>query len=182
MTTPATKLTYHDYLLLPDDGKRYEILEGELYITPSPMTRHQLIAFRLSHVFMAYLETHPIGTGLAAPCDVILSETDVVQPDLFVVLHGGIARITDKNVQGPPDLVVEILSPGTSARDRDLKRKRYEYFRVREYWLVDPDANSIETLTLQGDRFVRLNLFTPPASCTSPLFPDLKIDLAWLLK
>ena len=81
-------------------------------------------------------------------CDVILSETDVVQPDLFIVLHGGLARITDKNVQGLPDLVIEILSPGTSARDRDLKRKRYEHFRVREYWLVDPDANSIEILGL----------------------------------
>src|SRR5918998_6320598 len=81
------------------------------------------------------------------PCDVILSETDVVQPDLFVVLNGGMARITDKNVQGPPDLVIEIVSPGTSVRDRELKRKRYEHFRVREYWLVDPDANSIEILT-----------------------------------
>jgi len=182
MTTPATKLTFHDYLFLPDDGKRYEILAGELYATPSPIPRHQLIAFRLSHVFETYLEAHPIGTGLAAPCDVILSETDIVQPDLFVVLHGGGARITDKNVQGPPDLVIEILSPGTSARDRELKRKRYEHFRVREYWLVDPDVNSIEILTLQTDRFVRLNLVSPPASCTSPLFPDLAIDLSWLLK
>lgn len=175
MTTPATKLTYQDYLLLPDDGKRYEILEGELYMTPSPMTRHQLIAFRLSHVIGTYLEAHPIGTGLAAPCDVILSETDVVQPDLFIVLHGSVARITEKNVQGPPDLVVEILSPGTSARDRELKRKRYEHFKVREYWLVDPDGNSVEILALQADRFVRLNLVTPPASCTSPLFPELEI-------
>ena len=112
----------------------------------------------------------------------ILSETDVVQPDLFIVLHGGLARITDKNVQGPPDLVIEILSPGTSARDRDLKRKRYEHFRVREYWLVDPDANSIEILGLDADRFVRLNLVTPPAACMSPLFPDLTINLSWLLK
>ena len=88
-----------------------------------------------------YLEAHPIGTGLAAPCDVILSETD-----------------------------------------RELKRKRYEHFRVREYWLVDPDANSIEILGLEADRFVRLNLVTPPASCTSPLFPDLRINLGWLLK
>lgn len=178
MTTPATKLTYQDYLLLPDDGKRYEILEGELYMTPSPMTRHQLIAFRLSHVIGTYLEAHPIGTGLAAPCDVILSETDVVQPDLFIVLHGSVARITEKNVQGPPDSVVEILSPGTSARDRELKRKRYEHFKVREYWLVDPDGNSVEILALQADRFVRLNLVTPPASCTSPLFPELEINLS----
>ena len=182
MTSPATKLSYQDYLLLPDDGKRYEILDGELYMTPSPVTRHQLIAFRLSQAIGMYLEAHPIGTGLAAPCDVILSETDTVQPDLFVVLHGGLAQITDKNVQGPPDLVIEILSPGTSARDRELKRKRYEHFRVREYWLIDPDANSVETLGLQDDRFVRLNLVTPPASCTSPLLPDLKLDLTWLLK
>ncbi len=75
-----------------------------------------------------------------------------------------------------PDLVIEILSPGTSAGDRELKRKRYEHFRVREYWLIDPDANSVETLTLQENRFVRLNLVTPAAFCMSPLFPDFKID------
>ncbi len=182
MSTPATKLTYHDYQLLPDDGKRYEIIDGDLYMTPAPLTRHQMIAIRLSHVLMTYLETHPIGTALAAPCDVLLSDVDILQPDLLVVLQDGIARITDKNVQGPPDLVIEILSPGTAARDRDLKRKRYEHFGVREYWLVDPDRNTVEILRLEQNRFTRTSLTPRPSQASSTILSDLILDLAWILK
>lgn len=182
MSTPATKLTYHDYQLLPDDGKRYEVIDGDLYMTPAPVTRHQMIAMRLSHALMTYLETHPIGTALAAPCDVLLSDVDILQPDLLVVLQDGLARITDKNVQGPPDLVIEILSPGTAGRDRDLKRKRYEHFGVREYWLVDPDRNTVEILRLEQNRFTRASLTSPPSQASSPLLSDLILDLAWILK
>jgi Uma2 family endonuclease len=85
MTAPATKLTYQDYLLLPDDGKRYEIIDGELYMTPSPVTRHQTISGRLHYLFMSYLETHPIGAIFAAPLDVLLSDVDTVQPDLLFI-------------------------------------------------------------------------------------------------
>lgn len=138
MNLATTKLTYQDYLLLPDDGNRYEVIDGDLFVTPSPVTRHQTIAMRLSHLFMTYLETHPIGTILAAPCDVVLSEFNIVEPDLLFVHHKSSARITEKHIEGPPDLVIEILSPGTAARDRTLKRKRYEHFGVRQYWLIDP--------------------------------------------
>lgn len=182
MATSATKLTYHDYLLIPEDGKRYEILDGELYMTPAPITRHQAISIRFSHLLMSYLETHPVGSVFAAPCDVILSKTDVAQPDLLFVHKNGVARITDKNVQGPPDVVIEILSPGTAARDRELKRKRYEHFGVREYWLVDPDGNTMEILTLDGSRYRRLSFAARPATLTSPLLPELTLDLDWLLK
>jgi Uma2 family endonuclease len=182
MSSPATKLTYHDYLLLPEDGKRYEILEGDLYMTPAPTPRHQLIVTRLNHVLMTYLDTHAIGTLLTAPTDVLLSDTDIVQPDLLFVREGGAAAITDKNIQGPPDLVVEILSPATAARDRELKRKRYEHFRVGEYWLIDPDANTLEILVLSGDRYTRHALVTRPVQATSPLFPGFTLDLGWILK
>ena len=183
MTTPATKLTYHDYLQLPEDGKRYEIMDGELYMTPAPLTRHQQISVRLSQLLMNYLDTHPIGQVFAAPTDVLLSDNDVVEPDLLLVLHDGAARITEKNVQGPPDLVIEILSPGTAARDLDLKRKRYEHFGVREYWLVDPDQNRLEILApAEEGRLRRLSRITRPEHCTSPLLPDLILDLARLLK
>jgi Uma2 family endonuclease len=182
MTAPATKLTYQDYLLLPDDGKRYEIIDGDLYMTPSPITIHQMIVGRLSQLLMNYFDAHPIGTVFVAPYDVILSDVDVVEPDLLVVLKDGAARITAKNVQGPPDVAIEILSPGTAARDRDLKRKRYEHFGVKEYWLVDPDANTLEILRLTEGRFHRLSLTTRPATCVSPLFPDLILDLGKLLK
>lgn len=182
MTTPATKLTYQDYRLLPDDGKRYEIIDGDLYMTPSPVTRHQAIVARFVQLFMNYFETHPIGTVFAAPYDVVLSDTDIVEPDLLVVLKDGAARITEKNVQGPPDVVIEILSPGTAARDRELKRKRYEHFGVREYWLVDPDGNTLEMLQLASGQFRRLILATRHDRCTSPLFPDLILDLSRILK
>jgi Uma2 family endonuclease len=182
MNLATTKLTYHDYLLLPDDGKRYEILDGDLLMTPSPVTRHQTIAMRLSHLFMTYLETHPIGVVLAAPCDVVLSEFDVVEPDLLFVRHNSAARITEKNIQGPPDVIIEILSPGTATRDRDLKRKRYELFGVQEYWLVDPDQNSLEILALQDGTYVHICRATRPTECASPLLPGLVLNLARLLE
>jgi len=180
MPAPITKLTYQDYLLFPDDGKRYEIIDGDLDMTPAPFTRHQILAMRLSHVFMNYLEQHPIGHVLAAPCDVVLSDSDIVQPDLLLVIHDGKARITEKNVQGAPDLLIEILSPGTAARDRDLKRKRYEHFGVREYWLVDPADNIIEILSLKDTGFSQSWKGTTPDTMTSPLVPGLTIDLAKL--
>jgi len=182
MNPTTTKLTYQDYLLLPDDGKRYEIIEGELYMTPAPATRHQIIIGRLVHLLLSYLETHPAGTVLTAPCDVVLSDTDIVQPDLLYVRKDGKAQITKQNVQGPPDLVVEILSPGTAARDRDLKRKRYERFGVLEYWLVDPDQNTLEILALKERQYVQVCLAARPATCASSLLPDLTIDLGLLLQ
>lgn len=182
MALTTTKLTYHDYLLLPDDGKRYEILDGDLLMTPSPVPRHQLVVGRFLHHIMTYLETHPIGTVFTAPCDVVLSETDIVEPDLIVVLTNGRARITEKNVQGPPDVVMEVLSPSTAARDRDLKRKRYERFEVQEYWLVDPDQNSLEMLALQDGTYVHVCQATRPTACTSPHLPGLILNLARLLE
>ncbi len=182
MQQATSKLTYSDYVLLPDDGKRYEIVEGELYMTPAPTTRHQMIVGRLNHHLLAFLETNPIGTVLVAPCDVVLSDADIVQPDLLFVRNDGMARITEKNVQGPPDLVIEILSPGTAARDRDLKRKRYEHFGVREYWLVDPDLNTVEILRLENGQYRRAGLVEGSGTLTSPLFPGLTLDLRALLQ
>jgi Uma2 family endonuclease len=182
MSTATTKLTYRDYLLLPDDGKRYEIIDGDLHMTPSPTTRHQIIVGLFLHHLMTHLETHPIGTVFTAPYDVVLSDTDVVEPDLVVVLNDGRARITEKNVQGPPDIIIEILSPGTAARDRDLKRKRYERFGVQEYWLVDPDQNALEILALKDRQYVQVCRAARPAQCTSALLPGLVLDLGLLLK
>lgn len=182
MNLSTTKLTYHDYLLLPDDGKRYEIIDGDLFVTPSPTTRHQLIVGRFLHHMMTYLETHPVGTVFTAPYDVVLSDTDIVEPDLLLVLHTGRAKITEKNVQGPPDMTLEVLSPGTAARDRDLKRKRYERFGVQEYWLVDPNQNTLEILALQSGRYVQVCCASHPAACASTLLPGLVLDLESLLK
>ncbi len=182
MPIPATKLTYQDYLLFPEDGNRYEILNGDLYMTPAPLTRHQTLVMRLGYLLMKYLEENPIGTVFPAPCDVLLSENDVVQPDLLFVLHTGKAKITEKNIQGPPDLVIEVLSPTTAARDRELKCKRYEYFGIREYWLVDPDKNSLDILSLKDGHFVHPVRGTSPCTLISPLLPDFTFDLAKLFR
>jgi Uma2 family endonuclease len=182
MNSQATKLTYQDYLQLPEDGKRYEIMDGELYMIPAPMTRHQIVVGRLHQLLMNHFDSHPIGMVLTAPTDVLLCGTDIVQPDLLVILSGGAAVVTDKNIQGPPNVVIEVLSTGTAARDRVLKVKRYEHFGVREYWLVDPDANTLEILALAQGRLQRSSLTPSPCSCTSPLLPDLIIDLGRLLK
>jgi Uma2 family endonuclease len=146
------------------------------------VTRHQLVVGRFHHHIMTYLETHPIGTVFTAPYDVVLSDTDIVEPDLFVVLTTGRARITEKNVQGPPDIVLEVLSPSTAARDHGLKRKRYEHFGVQEYWLIDPDLNTLEILRLEAGEFRALPLVAAPAKCSSPLLPGLTLDLGRLLK
>lgn len=182
MNLTTTQLTYHDYMLLPDDGKRYEIIEGDLCMTPAPVTRHQIIVGRLLHSLLTYLETHPVGIVLTAPCDVLLSNTDIVQPDVLYVHNNSKARVAEQNVQGPPDMVVEVLSPSTAARDRDLKRKRYEYFGVQEYWLVDPDHNTLEILALQTGQYMQVCFATRPTTCTSALFPGLTLELGRLLK
>jgi len=182
MTTSLTKLTYQDYLLLPEDGKRYEVIEGDLYMTPAPLTRHQFIVGRIHHLIMSYFENQGSGTVLVAPCDVLLSDTDIMQPDLTVVLPGGLATITEKNIQGPPDVVVEVLSPSTAKRDRELKRKRYEHFGVREYWLVDPSTSSLEILRLQKGQFMKQVSVNSPDQCSTDLLPGLIIDLSWVFQ
>ena len=151
-------------------------------MTPAPVTRHQIVVGRLLHVLLSYLETHPRGTVLTAPCDVVLSNTDIVQPDVLYVQNNSKAQVTEQNVQGPPDMVVEVLSPGTAARDRKLKRKRYEYFGVQEYWLVDPDLNTFEILALHTGQYTQVCFATRPATCTSALLPALTLDLSQLLK
>ena len=180
MTSSLTKLTYQDYLLLPDDGNRYEVMEGDLYMTPAPLTRHQIIVGRIHHLLMSHLEKEESGTVLMAPCDVLLSEIDVMQPDLVVVLPGGLATITAKHIQGPPDVVIEVLSPSTAKRDRELKRKRYEHFGVREYWLVDPSASCLEILQLQHGQYTNMGSVTSPNQCSTDLLPGLIIDLSWI--
>ena len=138
----AASLTYDDYLLFPDDGLRHEIIGGEHYVTASPVTRHQRILLNLCHLIQTYLDEQPTGELLPGPVDVLLSENDIVVPDLLYVSRERSPIITEKNVPGAPDLVIEILSPSTRSRDKRLKRDLYDRAGVNEYWLVDPTAPS----------------------------------------
>ncbi len=146
MKQAKVRFNYSDYLLLPE-GKRYEILDGELYVNAAPNTRHQRVSRRLKVALIRHVEDGDLGEVFDAPYDVILSDEDVVQPDIFFVAKNQSSIVGELNLRGTPNMVVEILSPGTRGRDIDLKRKTYARFGVQEYWIVDPDAETVGILT-----------------------------------
>ena len=145
--------TADDLATMPDDGRRYEIIGGELIVSPSPTTRHQRVSFRLSRLLDDYLERTAAGEAFAAPLDVLLGNHDILQPDIVVVLKENAHRITESGVNGPPDLVVEIVSPSTVRTDRIRKSATYATFGVPEYWIVDPESESIVVQTLVDGQF-----------------------------
>ena len=174
---PAVKLTYEDYCAAPDD-ERYELLDGNLMMVPAPNIKHQRVQLKLATRLDLFIEERALGTLLTAPCDVMLSETDVVQPDLLFVsrerehlLSGG------QNVQGPPDLVVEILSPSTADRDRGKKLALYGRHGVTEYWLVDPVSETVQIHRLQGGGLIPVRTFGREETLRSPLLPGLELHL-----
>ncbi len=136
MEANANGLTYEDLLLLPDDGKRHELIGGEHYVTPSPGFFHQNFIVKLSRLIDNFLEEKRLGILLSAPFDVLLSPRDVVEPDLLFISSSRIGRITDKNVNGAPDLVVEVISESTRRTDKKTKLRLYESSDVIEYWLA----------------------------------------------
>jgi len=176
----SVTFTYEDFLTFPDDGKRHEIIDGEHYVTPSPNTRHQTISMNLTRVLLRYLEDHPQGRLFAAPFDVVLSDLDIVEPDLLYISQERAGVLTTQHVRGAPDLVVEILSPGTRKTDEVTKRKRYEHFGVREYWVVDPDLDAVKVYRRVDERFVRVAELSAEAgdALTTPLLPGLSVPLA----
>ena len=170
------KLTYEDYVRIPEDGKRHEIIDGVHYVTPSPVFNHQSVSGRLFVQLFHQIDESGLGRVVTAPMDVVLSEVDIVQPDIVVILDRNSSIITEKNVQGAPDLLIEILSPSTSARDRNLKKIRYQRFGVSEYWIVDPEAKQVEQFTL-GDDGVYESLGKHHVEITSAVATDVMIDL-----
>jgi Uma2 family endonuclease len=173
-------LTYEDYCALPDDGRRYEILEGELSVTPSPSRSHQEFAANLLVVLKQFVTAHGLGTVFMAPFDVILEKTSVMVPDLCFVGRERLEVVTERAVEGAPDLIVEILSPGTARRDRGEKAQLYARHGVRHYWLADPDARVLETLELDAGRYRETARLTGDARFTPTLFPGLEISLSSL--
>lgn len=155
---PDTRFTLEDFELFPDDGQRHELIDGEHVVTPSPNTRHQRTVQRLYLALGEHLRRHADqGEAFIAPFDVVLSFHDVVEPDLLVVGGDQPDIVTRKNVQGPPALVVEVLSEGTRKRDEQAKRRLYERTGVREYWLVDPELDLVKVFRRDADgRFPRV--------------------------
>lgn len=157
------KLTYDEYVLIPNDGHRHEIIDGRHYMNPAPSPRHQHVSRHLQFQLMQQIELKNLGQVINAPIDVQFSDCDVVQPDLVVVLKQN-AIITATRVRGVPDLVVEILSPSNRSYDMNIKRQLYEQAGVPEFWLVDPDENVVQQLKRTAD-----GRFGDPEVCTQSI-------------
>ena len=142
-------LTYKDYEALPNDGRRYEIHEGELSVTPAPTPRHQLVSANLFRVLDAHVETRRLGKVLYAPIDVILSDTTVIQPDLLFLEARRLAMISSRGIEGPPSLILQILSPSTAQIDRNTNMQLFARHGVPYSWIVDPEARVIEAYVLR---------------------------------
>jgi Uma2 family endonuclease len=184
-SSPGLKLTYDDFVLFPDDGKRHEIIDGEHYVTPAPRPRHQVILGNLHLVIGSWLETHPIGRVYLSPLDVVISNVDIVEPDLLYMSNTRAeAVLTELHVRGVPELVVEIGSPGTRRRDEGIKRRLYERAGVTEYWIVDPEVDRIRVYSQHGDSFDRGAELSREHGdvLTSPLLPGLEMPLARIFR
>jgi len=177
MKQANVRFTYDDYLLLPDD-KRYEIVEGELLVVPAPNTRHQRVCRNLLVALIRHVDNAGIGEVLAAPYDVVLSQENTVQPDILYVRRERLGIIGEANLRQAPDLVVEVLSAGSRSRDHDIKRKLYARFGVQEYWIVDPDAATVEVLAWGEAGYSSAGVFGVTDRLASPLLPDFNLPLS----
>jgi Uma2 family endonuclease len=176
----ARKLTYEDYALIPEDGQRHEIIDGEHYVSPAPFVPHQDLLVELTYRFKAFLNTHHLGRLLIAPTDVLLSVHDIVQPDLLFVSKERAEIVELENLKGAPDLVVEILSKGTRRLDERIKLDAYERCGVREYWLFDRFRKGVQVWERAEEGFRQRPFLAAAAGdvLTSPLLPGLELPLA----
>jgi Uma2 family endonuclease len=190
---PPSDLTYENYVRLPDDGRRYEILDGELEVSPAPSPKHQGVSRNLLVALHGHVQRRGLGTVYCAPIDVILARDSVVQPDLVFVAAGRVSIVTERAIEGPPDLAVEILSSWSDQRDRVTKVELYARYGVRHYWIVDPDTRMLEMYeprrgaprrgrqrrggSRRGAAYRLVATHKGAAIARTSLFPDLEIDL-----
>lgn len=175
MVSGAHRLTYEDYLLMPDNGHRYEIIEGELFVSPSPSLRHQIAARNLLILLATYVRAHGLGTVLSAPFTVRITPDEPVEPDLFFVRQEREYLLDEGAMNGAPDLVVEIVSPSGRQYDRVTKFNRYAQVGVAEYWIVDPIAEAVEQYALREGGYTRLRV--PAGTISSGVIPRLDIPV-----
>jgi Uma2 family endonuclease len=166
-------LTYRDYEALPADGRRYELHDGELSVTPAPGTRHQRISSALNSMLKGHVGARGLGEILYAPIDVILADTTIVQPDLVYLDAIRAGLVSERGIEGPPTLVVEILSPSTTNIDRRTKRRLYQRFGVPHYWIVDPESRTIEAFGLAESEYRLAARAAGDTLVSLPPFPDL---------
>ena len=158
MENPKIKFTYRDYLLLPEQDRR-ELIEGDFHMAPAPNIRHQTISLNLGRILANFVRDSGLGNVFLAPTDVALDNLNVVQPDILYISNERRGIITENNISGAPDLVIEILSPSTASRDRELKLNLYARFGVREYWIVDPDESSVQVMNLGDEGYADIKTY-----------------------
>jgi Uma2 family endonuclease len=170
------KYTYEDYLKTPDD-ERYELIQGELIMTPSPIPKHQRISRELEFEILKFVKANDLGEVFDAPCDVYLDDENVVQPDILFISKERLNIIGEKNIQSAPDLVIEIISENTAYRDFVQKKKLYARFGVKEYWIVIPGEELVEIYTLKDNTYTLYKTYSKDDTLESHYLKDLKIEL-----
>lgn len=173
---PKIKFTVADYMTTPED-RRYQLLDGEMILAPAPTDKHQAILGDLFVTLYQFVVQNDLGLVRVAPYDVVLSNYDVLQPDILFVSNERRGIITEANIQGAPDLVVEILSPSTQQYDRGYKQTLYARHGVREYWIVDPASETVEVLTESDGGLTLAATYGLTDALVSPLLPGLSMDL-----
>lgn len=177
---PRGRLTYADYVSLPDDGRRYQLVEGELVVMASPNTRHQLVVGEIYYRLRQHIDQLRLGRVMVSPLDVVLDDHNVLQPDVLFVSteRGGV--VAPQNLRGAPDLCVEVLSPGTEPLDRVRKLELYARFGVSHYWIVDLDAHAIEEYLREGEVFRVRSVTSFDDTFRPALFPSFELSLSAL--
>ena len=176
-TQVIPKLTYEEFRHLPDDGKRYELIGGEVHLTPAPNTKHQFVVHNLDIALSLYVQKNKLGEVWEAPLDVRLTEDTALQPDLVFVASTRVEIVREEFIAGAPDLVVEVLSASTAVHDRATKWPIYAEAGVPEVWLIDSQAKTVEVLKLQGNKYLVDATLAGDQVLTSNLFPGWELSL-----
>jgi Uma2 family endonuclease len=183
--TPGKLFSYEDYAAL-DDGKRYQVLDGELIETSAPSERHQNVALNLAMILKSFVRENKLGKVMIAPFDVVFKAerpATVLQPDVLFVSKERKGIFTGANIHGVPDLVVEVLSPSSARLDVVRKLRIYAIYGVREYWIVPSDFDRVEVLKLDaGGTFAKPQLFEPGETLASALLPGFTLNVADLFE
>ena len=177
MKSVAAKMNYDQLCLLPEDGNQYELFDGELVMTPSPRAHHQDIVVKLTTRLAAYIEPRSLGKLYVAPLDTIMDEYTVVQPDILFVSRERVAEVVKERIEGAPDLVVEVLSPSTFHKDLRRKMRVYSQFGVKEYWIVDPEEQTLALYHRSGEKLQLARQFASHETFQSPLFPGVEFEV-----
>ena len=173
----GVRFTADDIWDTPEDGKRYEVVDGELYVTPPPREPHQRASTNLVGYIWQYVHQRRLGTVYSAPFGVVLDEDNGVQPDIVYVSRERQGMIVERGIEGAPDLVVEVLSRSTEARDRGIKMKRYAAAGIPHYWIVDPRVRALEAYRLDAQGYALTGSYGPGSTFRPELFPGLEIPI-----